>query len=108
MGAAPTSWAAAGGALTTAASLLATAALHDAAGPATVSVTVTGTDISVQVPRHAGDRTARTAAVTAYARILHTPVTQRPRPASADMWVETHGVMRRQVHVWTLIHAQER
>jgi hypothetical protein len=96
-------------ALSAAASLLAAAALLAAAGDTTrVSVTVDDTDISVQVSRHAGDPAAREAAVAAYAQVLHTTVTRRPRPASPDSWCETRGQAGgHPVHVWTLIHSDE-
>jgi hypothetical protein len=96
-------------ALSAAASLLAAAALLAAAGDARhVSVTVDDTDISVQVSQHAGDPTARAAAVAAYAQVLHTTVAVRPSPTSPDCWVETRGdIGGHPVHVWTLIRGQE-
>lgn len=67
-----------GNALITAASLIASAALVSAAGATAVSVTVSGTDISVQVPPHAGDEPTRAATVAAYAHALTAPVHRHP------------------------------
>lgn len=96
------------GVMTAAASLLAAAALVDTAGSTTtVSVTVSDTDISIQVGRHAGDPTIRAAAVAAYARALHTPVVHTPASGQGT-WVETRAVLAgHPVHVWTLIHPRE-
>jgi hypothetical protein len=96
-------------ALRAAASLLAAAALLAAAGDARhVSVIVDDTDISVQVSQHAGDPTARAAAVAAYAELLHTTITRRPDPTGPDCWVETRGdIAGHPVHVWTLIRGPE-
>jgi hypothetical protein len=88
------------GPLVTAASLIAAAALADAAGAAIVSVTVSGAEISVQVPPHAGDEPARAAAVAAYANALSTPVHRRA--GGSYHWIETRGVIAgHPVHVWT-------
>jgi hypothetical protein len=89
------------GPLTTAASLIAIAALTKATGTVPVSVTVSGTDISVQVCRHAGDEPARAEAVAAYAHALAAPV--RRRHGSRDTWIETRGAIAgHPVHVWTI------
>jgi hypothetical protein len=89
------------GPLTTAASLIATAALVDAAGAAHVSVTVSGAEISVQVSQHAGDEPARAAAVAAYAQALTAPV--RRRVGGSHTWIETRGAIAgHRVHVWTI------
>ena len=88
------------GPLATAASLIATAALVDAAGTAHVSVTVSGAEISVQVPTHAGDEPARAAAVAAYAHALTAPVHRRA--GGSHTWIETRGAIAgHPVHVWT-------
>lgn len=90
------------GPLASAASLLAAAALTDAAGAAHVSVTVTGAEISVQVCQHTGDEQARTAAVAAYAQALGTVMERRTAPGSPHTWIEARGaVADHPVHVWT-------
>jgi hypothetical protein len=94
-------------ALTGAASLLAAAALVSAAGGVPVSVTVSDTDISVQISRHAGDQAERSATVAAYAQVLHAEVSRRPS-SGGDGWIETRSVIGgHPVHVWTLIDGQE-
>lgn len=91
------------GPLASAASLVATAALVGAAGAAHVSVTVTGTQISIQVPQHAGDEAARTAAVARYAHALSAPVHRRSGHHSPHTWIEAHGAIAgHPVHVWTI------
>jgi hypothetical protein len=91
------------GALSTAASLIATAALVSAAGAASVSVTVSGTDINVQVPTHAGAEADRAASVAAYAHALRAPVHRRNGPYSPHTWIETRGAIAgHPVHVWTI------
>jgi hypothetical protein len=99
-----------GSALAGAASLLAAAALVGAVDEdAAVSVTVSAGEISVQVSQHAGPAKRRTAAVAAYARMLHTEVVHRGRHGSPDTWVETRGrIGAHPVHVWTLAHGRER
>jgi hypothetical protein len=92
--------------MTAAASLMATAALSRTASAINVSVTVSGTHISVQVPRHSADEAARVAAVAEYARILAVPVCCR---VDRDRtWIEAYGyVGRHSVHVWTVAGADE-
>jgi hypothetical protein len=93
--------------LVTAASLLATAALIEAAADADVSVTVSGERISIQIPTWGDDEPTRAATVAAYAHTLGTPVSYRP--GSRDSWVETDGVIGgRPVHVWTAIESIDR
>src|SRR3954454_2952247 len=89
------------GPLAAAASLIATAALVDAAGAAHVAVSVSGAEISVQVPQQAGDEAARAAAVAAYARALPPPVHRRAGTASPHTRIETRGAIAgHPVHVW--------
>jgi hypothetical protein len=89
------------GALATAASLIATAALVGAAGAGEVSVTVSGTDISVQVPTYAGDEPARAAVVACYAYALSAPM--RRHLGGSHTWIETRGAIAgHPVHVWTI------
>jgi hypothetical protein len=92
------------GALATAASLIATAALVRAAGAAVaVRVVVSGTDITVQVPPRGGDQNARDAAVAAYAQVLGTQVTRQHSRAGTQAWTETRGCLGgHDVHVWTI------
>ncbi|MER7005210.1 hypothetical protein ABT297_19470 [Dactylosporangium sp. NPDC000555] len=95
-------------ALTAAASLLAAAALVEAADTTGVSVSVSETDISIQIGRHAGDPAVRAAAVAAYAGLLHTTVTRTPARHSPGSRVETHAVLAgHPVHVWTFIDPPE-
>ena len=87
--------------LTAAASLMATAALKKAAAAIHVSVVVSGTSISIQVPRHGAKEAARTAAVAAYAEVLGVPVRRRVGPP--HVWIEADGyVGRHAVQVWTI------
>jgi hypothetical protein len=87
--------------LTTAASLLAAAALAQTAAAAPVAVTVSGGEISVQIPAHAGDQRCRAAAVAAYAHALHTPV--HHRRGGRHGWIEAHSAIAgHPVHVWTI------
>jgi hypothetical protein len=91
------------GALATAASLIATAALVHAAGTAEVSVVVSGTHIDIQVPPRGGDQAARDAAVAAYAQVLGAQVTRQHSRISAEAWTETRGDLGgHDVHVWTV------
>jgi hypothetical protein len=88
-----------GAPLVAAASLIAAAALVGHAGVGSVSVTVHGADISVQIPCYIGDEAARVQMVAAYARALGTPVQRRVRQST---WIETHGgIAAHRVHVWT-------
>lgn len=90
-------------ALATAASLIATAALVGATGAAAVSVTVSGIDISVQVPTHAGDEPHRAAVVACYAHALSAPVHRHTSTHSPHTWIETRGAIAgHPVHVWTV------
>ena len=90
-------------ALAAAASLIAAAALVRAAGAAGVRVVVAGTDISIQVPPHAGDQNTRQAAVAAYAQLLGAQVTRQHHRARREAWTETRGsVGGHDVHVWTV------
>ncbi|NLU78897.1 hypothetical protein HCA58_11010 [Micromonospora sp. HNM0581] len=89
------------GALTSAASLLAAAALVEATATAGVLVTVSGTDIDIQVPAHTGGQPARTQVVAAYARAVSAPV--RRRRGGANTWIEAHGTIAgHPVHIWTV------
>jgi hypothetical protein len=91
------------GALGTAASLIATAALVHAAGAAGVRVVVSGTDITVQIPPRGGDQAARDAAVAAYAQVLGTQVTRQHNLTGTEAWTETRGdIGGHDVHVWTI------
>jgi len=90
-------------ALAAAASLIAAAALVRVAGAAGVRVVVAGADISIQVPPHGGNHSARQAAVAAYAELLGAQVTRRHSRARREAWIETRGsVGGHDVHVWTV------
>jgi hypothetical protein len=89
-------------ALNTAAGLLASAALLNAAGDAEhVSVTVALTGISIQISNTGAlDEAARTAIVAAHAGVLATTVTRRT--TGGLCWIETRGTVGgHSVHVWT-------
>lgn len=96
------------GALSAVACLVATAALvhaADAPGVADVRVVVDRGRISLLVPLHAGDQTARVAAVAAYAGVLGGQVTDRDTRIGVrgETWVETWGhIDGHEVHVWTI------
>jgi hypothetical protein len=91
------------GSLATAASLIATAALVDAAGTTDVRVVVCGTNIGIQVPPGAGDQALREATVAAYARVLGAQVTREHHRNRIEAWTETRGVIGGlDVHVWTI------
>lgn len=95
-------------ALTTAASLIAVAALVNTAGAAAVSVAVTGTDINMQVPQHAGNEATRAAVVACYARALDAPVRRHHDQYSAHTWIEARGAIAgHPVHVWTIADPAE-
>jgi hypothetical protein len=97
-----------GNALITAASLIARAALVSAAGATAVSVTVSGTDISVQVPPHAGNEPTRAATVAAYAHALTAPVHRHRDRHSVHTWIETRGAIAGHlVHVWTVADTEQ-
>jgi hypothetical protein len=91
------------GALGTAASLIATAAVIHAAGAAQVRVVVSGADIDIQVPPASGEQSARETAVAAYAQVLDAPVIRRHSRMGTEAWTETRGdVGGHDVHVWTI------
>lgn len=95
-----------GATLIAAASLIAAAALVDRTGVTSVSVTVYGSDISVQVPTYIGDEPTRTNAVAAYARALSAPVQRQV--SDQHTWILTDGVIAtHRVHVYTIAGAGE-
>lgn len=90
-----------GAPLIAAASLIAAAALVGHAGMGNVSVTVSGGDISVQVPVYLGDEPTRAGLVAAYAHAL--AVSVHRRTTRQHTWIEARGnIAAHRVHVWTI------